>query len=166
MDKNIENTVRAVIDDLKHKIEEISVAADQCDPSVKEEAFRVRDKAVNALNGVITKVGKSISRQNNPEEVYKSLTTVIEKSKTLYSNAINKIAKLNSTQKAKKSATFTDDIESGMESIFDHAEGYTGYGEGTERKSSFTQTGFVSDSMDRQAVEILRSWLSPDGDKK
>ena len=165
MDKNVENTVRAVIDDLKHKIEEISVAADQCDPSVKEEAFRVRDKAVNALNGVITKVGKSISKQNDPEEVYKSLTTVIEKSKTLYNNAINKIGKLGS-QNVKKNRPSTDDIESGMESIFDHAEGFTGYTEGAERKSSLNNMGFVSDSMDRQAVEILKSWLSPGGEKK
>ncbi|MBO4919376.1 MAG: hypothetical protein J5365_04390, partial [Erysipelotrichaceae bacterium] len=95
MDKNIENTVRAVIDDLKHKIEEINTEAERCDPSAREEAFRVRDKAVNALNGVITKVGRSISKQNDPEEVYKSLTTVIEKSKTLYGNAIGKIRKLN-----------------------------------------------------------------------
>ena len=165
MDKNVENTVRAVIDDLKHKIEEISVAADQCDASVKQEAFQVRDKAVNALNGVITKVGKSISKQNDPEEVYKSLTTVIQKSKTLYNNAINKIGKLGS-QNAEKKRPLTDDIESGMESIFDHADGLTGYAEGTERKSSLNNTGFVSDSMDRQAVEILRSWLSPGGEKK
>ena len=163
MNKNVENTVRAVIDDLKHKIEEISVAADRCDASARQEAFQVRDKAVNALNGVITKVGKSIAKQNDPEEVYKSLTTVIQKSKTLYNNAIGKIEKLNS-QKSSKKRPSADDIESGMESIFDHAEGIAGFAEGTERKSSFDRTGDVSDSMDKQAVEVLRSWLS--GEKK
>lgn len=163
MNKNVENTVRAVIDDLKHKIEEISVAADQCDVSVRQEAFQVRDKAVNALNGVITKVGKSISKQNDPEEVYKSLTTVIEKSKTLYSNAIGKIGKLNSQNKKK---SFTDDIESGMESIFDHAEGFDAFAEATDKKSSFNKTGFAPDPMDSKAVEILKSWLSPRGEKK
>ena len=164
MDKNIENTVRAVIDDLKHKIEEINLEADQCDPSVKEEVFRVRGKAINALNGVITKVGKSISKQNDPEEVYKSLTTVIEKSKTLYNNAITKIRKLN-TQKAKKTVPFTDDIESGMESFFDHAEGNNGFTENTARNTAFDLPG-LSGPMDKQAVEILRSWLSPHGEKK
>ena len=163
MNNNVENTVRAVIDDLKHKIEEISVAADQCDVSARQEAVQVRDKAVSALNGVITKVGKSISKQNDPEEVYKSLTTVIEKSKTLYNNAIGKIGKLSSQN---KKTSFTDDIESGMESIFDHAEGFGGYAEGTEKKSSFDNTGFAPDSMDSKAVEILKSWLSPRGEKK
>ena len=163
MDKNVENTVRAVIDDLKQKIEEISVAADRCDASVRQEAFQVRDKAVNALNGVITKVGKSLSKQNDPEEVYKSLTTVIQKSKTLYNNAINKIGKLNS-QSIDRNKPSADDIESGMESIFDHAEGFNDFAEGTERKGPSGRMGTAADAMDRQAVEILRSWLS--GEKK
>ena len=163
MDKNIENTVRAVIDDLKHKIEEINTEAERCNPSAREEAFRVRDKAVNALNGVITKVGRSISKQNDPEEVYKSLTTVIEKSKTLYGNAIGKIRKLNIDKKEKKTARFADDIESGMERIFDRADGYT---QEPGKKNALDLTGLSSDSMDRQAVEILRSWLSPRGENK
>lgn len=163
MDKNVENTVRAVIDDLKHKIEEINMEAEKCDASVKEEVFRVRDKAVNALNGVITKVGKSISKQNDPEEVYKSLTTVIEKSKTLYHNAINKIRKLNGA--AGKKGRFADDIESGMESFFDRAEGRSGFEEETGKNTVFDLPESAG-SMDRQAIEILRSWLSPHGEKK
>ena len=164
MDKNVENTVRAVIDDLKHKIEEINMEAESCDASVKEEVFRVRDKAINALNGVITKVGKSISKQNDPEEVYKSLTTVIEKSKTLYKNAISKIRKLNSNAAGNRNGSYADDIESGMESFFDRAEGKNGFSQ-TEKNAVFDLPESAG-SLDRQAVEILRSWLSPNGEKR
>ena len=163
MDKNIEKTVRAVIDDLRRKIEEINTEADRCEASKKEEVFRVRDKAVNALNKVIAKVGRSISVQEDPEEVYRSLTTVIEKSKTLYNNALAKIRKLNG---AKKSSPYQDDIESGMENIFGRAEGFDGFTEEASPDNTVNMTDFFTDSMDRQAIEILRSWLAPRGEKK
>lgn len=165
MDKNIEKTVRAVIDDLRRKIEQINLEADKCGAPVKEEAFRIRDKAVNALNGVIAKVGRSISIQEDPEEVYRSLSTVIEKSKTLYNNAIGKIRKLNGTKKVAKPATFTDDIESGMENIFDGVEGAGGFVGETSPKEIYNISELSADSMDTQAVSILKSWLSPHGEK-
>ncbi|MBO4919980.1 MAG: hypothetical protein J5365_07485, partial [Erysipelotrichaceae bacterium] len=70
---------------------------------------------------------------------------------------------LNIDKKEKKTARFADDIESGMESIFDRADGYT---QEPGKKNALDLTGLSSDSMDRQAVEILRSWLSPRGENK
>ena len=139
--------IRAINDtviELQNKIQFISGVVDGGD----ERIIAVKQKTVEVLESVLKKVSAS-SSELSIEDIYNGMETIDQKSRELYENALKKIEELRNDKTAAgiMPETHTQDYQNASANI---------------HENSTLSVGEVS----RQAIEIIKGWLIPEGEQR
>ncbi len=179
-DKYIEESVKEVIEDLKSKVDALTEAASGSDETVAEKVEAVKNKAVKVFQDVTERLKGLSESAANEEELAKAISTIKDKSKDLYENALNKIDELRGGKKegseSEKDATpaeqkedadpFTE-VKKGIENIVADAKAeFDDFMHREDVKEAVDKAKVQAVDIAEKTLEILKGWLTPDGDDK
>ncbi len=169
-ERQIEESVKEVIDDLKNKIDALTQMPEVADDETARKIESIRSKAIGAFKDASVKLSALSENILNEEETAKAVEIVKFRSKELYDNALSRIDALLSVRNESKSV--------GQKSLIEETkQGFDEFiGNVSEDIDSFMNREDVKSAIDKakigvvdvaeKALEILKGWLAPERDDK
>ena len=169
-ERQIEESVKEVIEDLKNKIDALTIAPEAADDETARKVEAIRNKAIRAFSDASSRLSSLSENILNEEEVAKAVETVKVRSRELYENALSRIDALLSP----KSESIEDEQKNPVEEVKQGLDDLIG--NVSEEISSFMNREDVKRAVDKtregvidaaeKALEILKEWLAPERDDK
>ena len=175
-DRQIEESVRELIEDLKNKVDTLTNTEDPKDEELARKVGIIRNKAIKAFNDASAKLAEMADHITNEEEAGKVIENVRNRSKEFYENALGKINELLPEKKEEeireesvaeeKSDPVSDAGKSIDEIISNVGEEINNFmnREDVRRVVDKTKEGIVD--VAEKALEILKGWLAPESEDK
>ena len=157
---DIERYTQEVIEDLKKKIEDITVNASSQDEQIIDRLNEVKDKAVKILNNAIKAIDNGIKSIADSEELEKGLSTAKERSLQLYEETIKKLNEIKDSEALKKG------FEEIKQSSIQVKENIDEFMNSEEVKQTIEKAKTGTIDVAEKALDTLKSWLSPEGEDK
>ncbi|MDO4197750.1 MAG: hypothetical protein Q4D13_02015 [Erysipelotrichaceae bacterium] len=181
MNNDIENSVRLVVEDLKKKIDDMEEAANSANSN---QAVEIKDKAVEVLKRVSGKFVDTARDVRNSKEFNDGMEFVLNKSKELYETTMKKIEEVS--EKAEVKETFSNITESidnavneikntpvveeagkNISSLFEEVKKNVEEIQNSEEvKQKIDNAKKVTVEVAEKGLDILKEWLSPEGENK
>ena len=169
-ERQIEESVREVIEDLKNKIDALTNTPEAADDETARKVEAIRNKAIRAFNDASSRLSSLSENILNEEEATKAVETVKVRSRELYENALSRINALLSP----KSESVEDEQKNPAEEVKQGLDELIG--NVSEEINSFMNREDVKRTVDKtregvidvaeKALEILKEWLVPERDDK
>ena len=107
-DRNIENSVSELIEDLRNKVEDLTNAPTSDNVEVAQKIENIKAKTIKAFNDASAKLSHMIETATDPDEAGRIIDSVSDRSKQLYEKACDKIADLAGEDKKEE---ITEEIQ-------------------------------------------------------
>ena len=146
-DRYIEESVIALLEDLKNKIDDLTEQSEGCEGQLGSRVNAVIDKVAGVFEDVSKKLTDLLVQDGDREDTIRAIDTVREKSRQLYENALSRIGELKKEEEIPEEDVST--VPAGEEDA--------GAG-GLEKENED-----ASDIADK-TLEILKGWLTPEGE--
>ena len=177
--KELEASVDATVEEMKKKIEEISVAgADVNDESAKEIISDLKDKTISILNSSIKKLRDIAKSAKDSEQLKQTVEFVGSKSKELADLTVKKINEIKESQEFKDGINKVGDTLKDVYANVKEGAGFVAEKAGQtyhtvkENVDEFFKRPDVQEKIDKgkrttvdtaqKAVDALRAWLYPE----
>ena len=169
-ERQIEESVREVIEDLKNKIDALTQTPEAADDETARKIEAIRNKAIKAFNDASARLSALGETILNEEEATKAVETVRVRSKELYDNALSRIDALLSKKDESETAEQKNPVEEARQGLDELI------GNVSEEISDFMNREDVKRAVDKtkegvvdvaeKALEILKEWLAPEREDK
>lgn len=166
-EKQVKESVDEVVQDLKNKVEEISVAGKDTNNAKIEE---LKNKAISTLNLAIDRISNAAEEMINSEEVAKGVEFVKVKSKDLYEATLKKIEEIKNSKEVndavnnvgeyvKDASKKITEAVNDSEIIQNAKQTVTEFVNSKEVKEAVDKAKHGTVDLAEKALETLKGWL-------
>ena len=174
-ERQIEESVREVVEELKEKIDALTQMPDAADDETARKIEAIRNKVIKAFNDASAKLSALSQSVLSEEETAKAVETVRVRSRELYENALSRIDVLLSVKNEsesieEKKPEEKNPVEEARQSldklIGNVSEEISNFMNREDVKSAVDKTKEGVIDVAEKALEILKEWLAPERDDK
>ena len=162
--KHIEQSVNEVIEDLKHKVDDICEASESDNLQLQDRLYEVKSKAVDILRLAAAKIYDALDNLVDEQDLYQGLELTKVKSKQLYETTMAKIQQIKNSESVNKKV---EKIKKGSKKIVSNAKrSVNELLESEQFKHNVNNAKAVTVEVAEQVLDTLKEWLLPESEDK
>ena len=182
-EKYIEDSVRETVEDLKKKIDALTLSCEDADESIADKVDSIKDKAVRVFSDVTDKLNYVAATVSDEKELEQAIGVIKDKSKEFYDNAMSRISELKKEaapepekaeevleekkeeEKEKVEIDVVEEVKKGIDDlIVDAREGISGFMNREDVRETVDKAKAGAVDIAEKTLDILKGWLMPDGE--
>lgn len=153
---DIENKVTEIINDLKNKIDELSLLGEGADADKLAKIKDVKQKAINVLTQVSNKISDTANSAVDTEELQNAIDVVKIRSRQLYDNAVSKINELMCAEEVEEIKEEVKEVANDVKNDIDE------FFKKEEIKNAINNVEDATVEITDKAINCLKEWLRPE----